>query len=115
VNVLVTTAGARSGEPHAVPLIAVADPGRSGAIGLIASNFGQAHDPDWCRNLRASPEAVAVSREGSRRYRAEEVAGDAHERWFDIGARLYVGYPAYRARAGRHLPVFELSPTPPAG
>jgi deazaflavin-dependent oxidoreductase (nitroreductase family) len=111
-TVFVTTAGARSGRPHTVPLIAVTDQAKPGRIALIASNFGQAHDPDWCRNLRASPEATVLAREGSRRYTAEEVVGEAYGRWFDLGARVYVGYPPYRTRAGRHIPIFELSPFP---
>ena len=111
-TVFVTTTGARSGRPRTVPLIAVTDQAKPGRIALIASNFGQAHDPDWCRNLRALPEATVLSRDGSRRYAAEEVVGEAYERWFDLGARVYVGYPPYRTRAGRHIPVFELTPLP---
>lgn len=111
-TVFVTTAGARSGRPHTVPLIAVTDQAKPGRIALIASNFGQAQDPDWCRNLRASPEATVLARDGSRRYAAEEVTDQAYERWFDLGARVYVGYPPYRSRAGRHIPIFELTPFP---
>lgn len=111
-TVFVTTTGARSGRPHTVPLIAVTDQAKPGMIALIASNFGQAHDPDWCRNLRVSPEATVLTRDGSRRYAAEEVAEEAYERWFDLGTQLYVGYPPYRSRAARHIPIFELAPFP---
>jgi hypothetical protein len=45
-----------------------------------------------------------------RRYAAAEVTGDAYERWFDLGTRIYAGYPEYRERAGRHIPIFELTP-----
>lgn len=111
-TVFVTTTGARTGRPHTVPLIAVSDTAKPGRLALIASNFGQAHDPDWCRNLRASPEVTVVTRDGSRGYAAQEVTGEAYERWFALGAQLYVGYPSYRSRAGRHIPVFELTPLP---
>lgn len=111
-TVFVTTTGARSGRAHTVPLIAVTDGTKPGAVALIASNFGQSHDPDWCRNLRASPEATVLGPDGSRRYAALEVAGEDYERWFALGARLYVGYPPYRSRAGRHIPIFELRPAP---
>jgi deazaflavin-dependent oxidoreductase (nitroreductase family) len=104
-TVFVITAGARSGRPHTVPLIGVTDESKPGRIALIASNFGQAHDPDWCHNLRASPEATVLAPDGSRRYAAEEVTDQAYERWFDLGARVYVGYPSYRTRAGRHIPI----------
>jgi deazaflavin-dependent oxidoreductase (nitroreductase family) len=109
-TVMVTTTGRRSGRPHTVPLIAVSDPDRPGVIALIASNFGQGHDPDWCRNLRADPEAVVLGDEGTRRRRAREVHGAEMERWFALGTEIYTGYPGYRRRAGRPIPVFELEP-----
>lgn len=111
-TVLVTTTGARGGGPHTVPLIAVTDDAAPGRISLIASNFGQSNDPDWCRNLRASPEATVHWPDGPRAYRAREVTGDVAERWFDLGARLYVGYSSYRSRAQRTIPVFELTAFP---
>jgi deazaflavin-dependent oxidoreductase (nitroreductase family) len=109
-TVFVTTTGARGGRPHTVALLAVTDPDRKGRIGLIASNFGQGHDPDWCRNLRASPEATVTGPGAGGRYAADEVSGAAYERWFELGSGIYLGYPGYRARAGRHLPIFELTP-----
>lgn len=109
-TVFVTTTGARSRRPHTVALLAVTDPARAGRIALIASNFGQGHDPDWCRNLRASGEATVTGQDAGGRYTAEEVAGGAYERWFELGSSIYLGYPGYRRRAGRHIPIFELTP-----
>ena len=105
-TVFVTTTEARSGRAHTVPLIAVTDETRPGRIALVASNFGQSHDPGWCRNLRASPEAAV----DGQRYTAQEVSGEAWERWFHLATVLYIGYPSYRSRAGRPIPIFELSP-----
>lgn len=109
-TVMVTTTGRRSGRRHTVPLIAVTDPETPDRLALVASNFGQGHDPDWCHNLRALPEATVEMDGVDRRYRAEEVAGERYERWFARGTGIYLGYPGYRRRAGRHIPVFELSP-----
>jgi deazaflavin-dependent oxidoreductase (nitroreductase family) len=108
-TVFVTTTGAHSGRPHTVPLIAVSDEGKPGRIALVASNFGQGHDPDWCHNLRAWPEA----RVGEDLYAAEEMRGEAWDRWFQCASRIYLGYPPYRSRAGRHIPIFELTPGAP--
>jgi deazaflavin-dependent oxidoreductase (nitroreductase family) len=108
--VLVETRGARTRRSHVVALVAVEDPQKPGRIGLIASNFGRGHDPDWCRNLRRWPEAWVLGEGEPRRYTASEVTGDEYERWFDLGARLHPGYPGYRERAGRHIPIFELTP-----
>jgi deazaflavin-dependent oxidoreductase (nitroreductase family) len=110
-TVFVTTTGRRSGRPHTVPLVRLTDPERPGLVGLIASNFGQGHDPDWCRNLRDRPEVIVAEEGVTRRYTAAEVDGDAYERWFALGTRVYRGFPAYRRRAGRHIPVFELTRT----
>jgi deazaflavin-dependent oxidoreductase (nitroreductase family) len=110
-TVFVTTTGARTGRAHRVTLIAVSDPERPGRLGLIASNFGQSHDPDWCRNLRASREATVADGGGDERaYSCEEVTGAARDRWFALADELYLGYPGYRERAGRTIPVFELTP-----
>lgn len=109
-TVFVTTTGALTGRPHTVPLVAVTDGAKPGRVGLIASNYGRPHDPDWCHNLRARPEAVLHDDEEQARYLAEEVFGEAYERWFALGDQLYMGYKVYRRRAGRHLPVFELTP-----
>jgi deazaflavin-dependent oxidoreductase (nitroreductase family) len=79
--------------------------------GLIASNFGRSHDPDWCRNLRASGEATVADGGGAERaYSCEEVGGAARDRWFALADEINPGYPADRERAGRTIPVFELTP-----
>ena len=110
-TIFVTTRGRRSGDPHTVPLVGITDPERPGVTCVIASNFGQAHDPDWCRNLRARGEALVSAGGENRARRAAEVPpGQAYERWFTLGAGIYVGFPGYRERAGRHIPVFELTP-----
>ena len=108
-TVFVTTTGARSGRPHTVPLIAVTDEAKPGRIALVASNFGQSHDPAWCRNLRASPEADV----DGERYTAEEVGGEAWERWFHLATAIYVGYPLYRSRAGTPHPDLRAEPRRP--
>src|SRR5512147_2125192 len=58
--VIVTTIGAKSGEPRSLPLVAI--PEGENVI-LIASNFGQKHHPAWYYNLRAHPE-VQLTCEG---------------------------------------------------
>ena len=52
--VMVTTIGAKSGQPRQLPLVAIPD-GEN--VILIASNFGQHHHPAWYYNLHAHPQA----------------------------------------------------------
>ncbi len=109
-TVFVTTLGRRSGTPHTVPLVGITDPDRPGLMGLIASNYGQEHDPEWCRNLRSHPEALVAEDGDLTRYAAREVTGDAYERWYALGCEAYSGFRDYRQRVARTIPVFELSP-----
>jgi deazaflavin-dependent oxidoreductase (nitroreductase family) len=58
--VIVTTTGAKSGEPRTVVVFGIPHPD---GLSLIASNFGGAKHPAWYHNLKANPEAT-VSIEG---------------------------------------------------
>jgi deazaflavin-dependent oxidoreductase (nitroreductase family) len=110
-TVFVTTSGRRTGRPHTVPLTRISDPERPDVIGLIGSNFGRPDDPDWALNLRAHPAATVHEAGSERAFTAVEVVGgEPYERWFVLGAAVYRGFGGYRRRAGRHVPVFELTP-----
>ncbi|HEY4826087.1 MAG TPA: nitroreductase family deazaflavin-dependent oxidoreductase, partial [Solirubrobacteraceae bacterium] len=50
--VMITTTGARSGQPRTVPVLGL--PTADG-LAVIASNFGQRRHPGWYFNLRANP------------------------------------------------------------
>jgi deazaflavin-dependent oxidoreductase (nitroreductase family) len=50
--VMLTTTGARTGQPRTTPVLGIPD-GRRPVV--IASNFGQQTDPAWCHNLRGTP------------------------------------------------------------
>ncbi len=106
--VMVTTIGAKSGQPHTLPLVAVPD-GEN--VILIASNFGQKHHPAWYYNLRAHPE-VQLTYEGKTvTYLACETSGEERERCWQKAAQLYSGYTVYKQRAShRQIPVMLLTP-----
>ncbi len=106
--VTVTTVGAKSGQPHALPLVAVPD-GEN--VILIASNFGQDRHPAWYYNLRAHPQ-VQLTYEGKTvTYLARETDDAERERCWQRAVDLYSGYAAYKERAGhRKIGVFLLTP-----
>ena len=52
---LLTTTGARSGQPRVAPLAYTTDNGR---VVVIASKGGAPTHPDWFHNLRANPEVT---------------------------------------------------------
>jgi len=106
--ITLTTTGAKSGQPRAVPLVATPD---GANLIVIASNWGQAHYPAWYHNLRAHPEAQVTQDGQTRPYRARELDGKDRARAWDRAVRLYPGYAAYATRTkGRPIPVFRLSP-----
>ncbi|MFF7254311.1 nitroreductase/quinone reductase family protein [Streptomyces microflavus] len=102
---LLTTTGARTGQPHTTPLGHVRDGDR---LLVVGSNLGAPHHPDWYHNLLAHPtvqvelgdegfQTVAVPAEGPRRD--------------ELLARVVAeapGYAEYRAATGRALPVVVL-------
>ncbi len=106
--VMVTTLGAKSGQPRSLPLVAIPD-GES--VILIASNFGQRHHPAWYYNLHAYPE-VQLTYEGQTvGYVARETTSEERERCWQRAVDLYSGYTRYKECAGqRQIGVFLLTP-----
>ena len=105
---LLTTTGARSGEPRTVPLmLAPLDDG----WGVIASHYGSTRPPAWYFNLRAHPDATLELDGVVHRVRAEQVQGADRERVRQAALAYHSGYTAYEERAGgRDLGFFVLHP-----
>ena len=107
--VMLTTTGAKSGQPRTVPVLGI--PTR-GEVAIIASNFGQYHHPAWYHNLRAHPEAEVVVNGQRHRVRAVEADGERREEIWQEGLRVYPGFGQYEKRAShRQISVFVLEPT----
>lgn len=107
--VMLTTTGARSGQPRTLPVLGIPVDGR---LIVIASNYGQDRNPAWYYNLRAQPKASIIF-EGTRRdVVARELGGEEREHWYARGMDIYPGWASYRERAAhRQIPVIELSPS----
>jgi deazaflavin-dependent oxidoreductase (nitroreductase family) len=108
--ITLTTIGAKSGQPRAVPLVALEDGEK---IIVIASNFGRTKHPAWYYNLRAHPEATVTLRGQTRHYVAHEASAREREQYWQRATSLYGGYGAYKERAGaREIPILVLQPAP---
>jgi deazaflavin-dependent oxidoreductase (nitroreductase family) len=106
--VMLTTTGARSGQPRTVPVLG--QPEGADMI-VVASNFGQRHHPAWYHNLRAHPRATVVVGGARRVVEAQELTGEERERYYERGFRIYPAWRRYRDWAGaREIPVIRLSP-----
>ncbi len=106
--VMLTTTGAKSGENRTLPLLGLPDGER---MVVIASNYGQSHNPSWYHNLRAHPQAELSHDVQTRRVVAREAEGEERERYWRLGLEVYPGWTGYERRAGhRRIPVMVLSP-----
>jgi deazaflavin-dependent oxidoreductase (nitroreductase family) len=106
--VLLTTTGARSGQPRTNLLIVVTEGAR---LICYPTNFGGSRMPGWAYNLRANPHAQVTYREHSAPYRAREAAPAERAHYWALADDIYVGYAAYRRRIqNREIPIFVLEP-----
>ena len=105
--IMLTTTGAKSGEPRSMPLVGVP---LDDDLALIGSNYGQERTPGWVYNLEANPEATVSFRDRSIDVTARPATDAEADRAFEIAAGFYPGYGKYRARAShRTIRVFVLN------
>jgi len=104
---LLTTRGRRTGAAHVTPLGYIED--GDGYV-VVGSAGGAPSDPDWCRNLVATP-AVTVE-VGAAAYpaRATVAAGPERQRLFDRLEAALPGMAKYAEASGRQVPVVVLTP-----
>lgn len=104
-GVVITTIGARTGLPRAVPVIRFE---HEGIYAVVGSKGGNAHDPDWCANLRAHREVLL--QDGKQIYSmvAREVWGDERETWWRRVIATHPVFELYAERTTRVIPVFVL-------
>jgi deazaflavin-dependent oxidoreductase (nitroreductase family) len=107
---LLTTTGAKTGQPRTLPLLYAADGDR---LLLIASNYGRPSHPAWYRNLVANPKVDVLAGNYSGSYTASEITDPAErDHAWDLALDLYAGYGDYEARAAdRTIPLVRLERT----
>jgi deazaflavin-dependent oxidoreductase (nitroreductase family) len=104
--IVLTTRGARSGEPRTTHLLGIPI---GDTLALIGTNFAQAGTPSWVHNLLVHPGATVTYRQSQVGVNAREVSGAEYEQVFAAAALVYPGYGAYRARLTHRQPkVFVL-------
>jgi deazaflavin-dependent oxidoreductase (nitroreductase family) len=103
--VLLTTTGARSGQPRVAPLASFEDGDR---LFVIASKGGAPTHPDWFHNIKASA-AVTVER-GTETFRAEavEVSQPERDQLYAKAVAVMPGFGEYQEKTDRIIPVVEL-------
>jgi deazaflavin-dependent oxidoreductase (nitroreductase family) len=102
---LLTTTGARTGEPRTTPMMYVPDGDR---LLVIASNAGAPKHPDWYRNLVANPD-VTVEVDAERFEATAEVpSGAERDRLFAGIVEKYPFFADHQAGITRTIPVVVL-------
>jgi deazaflavin-dependent oxidoreductase (nitroreductase family) len=102
---LLTTTGAKSGQPRVSPLAYFRIDGKLIIIGSFA---GADVNPAWVHNLRADPSAhVEIGNESSD-VAARELPPDERDELFGRIAAASPGFAGYQAKTTRVIPVFEL-------
>ncbi|MCA1666399.1 MAG: nitroreductase family deazaflavin-dependent oxidoreductase [Thermomicrobia bacterium] len=102
---LLTTTGAKSGQPRTSPLVYTTDGDR---IVIIASKGGAPTNPDWYRNLVAHPTATVELGTEKFQARATVIEGQERERLYDQQAAQIPGFAEYQQKTTRQIPVIVL-------
>ena len=106
--ILLTTVGAKSGEPRISPLVYTTD---GDQMVIIASKGGAPSNPDWYYNLVANPVATAEVGTEAFPVTATEATGDERKRLFDQMAAIMPYFAEYQRNTDREIPVFTLTRT----
>lgn len=102
---LLTTTGAKSGQPRTTPLVHTMDGDR---IVIIASKGGAPTNPDWYRNLVANPTATVEMGTEKFQVRARVAEGEERQRLYDHQAALMPNFAEYQKKTSRQIPVVIL-------
>jgi deazaflavin-dependent oxidoreductase (nitroreductase family) len=105
--VLLTYKGAKSGKIRKTPLMRIA---HNGTYAVVASNAGAPTHPLWYRNIVANPVVELQDGAVKQEMRAREAFGEEKGEWWKRADAAWPDFPAYRARAGREIPVLVLEP-----
>lgn len=102
---ILTTRGAKSGEPRENPLVYTRD---GNHYLIVASKGGAPTHPAWYHNLVAHPE-VTVEVGGEKfKARAHVADGDEYERLYQHHAGINPNFHEYRQKTSRKIPVIVL-------
>ncbi|MGI8856108.1 MAG: nitroreductase family deazaflavin-dependent oxidoreductase [Thermomicrobiales bacterium] len=102
---LLTSTGAKSGQPRTMPLVYTTD---GDHIVVIASKGGAPTNPDWYHNLVANPVATIEMPDETFQVRATVVEGAERERLYSAQAALMPGFAEYQEKTTRQIPVVVL-------
>ena len=102
---LLTTTGARSGQPRVAPLAYTTDNDR---LVVIASKGGAPTHPDWFYNVRSNPDVTVELGAEAFPARATILQRAERQRLFDQMAAQMPNFAEYQRNTTRQIPVIVL-------
>jgi deazaflavin-dependent oxidoreductase (nitroreductase family) len=105
-SIVLTTTGARSGEPRRTPLATIP---LDGDLYVVGSNFGTERHPAWSYNLIADPTASVTYEGRERQVSATLLDAESKQAVWPRLVEVWPLYDRYVERSGRDLRVFRLS------
>ena len=105
---LLTSTGAKSGQPRLAPLAYLTIDGK---MIIIGSKAGADTNPDWVHNLRADPAAHIEVGTETYDVTARELPADERDEMYPKVVALAPGFGDYQSKTSRVIPLFELQRT----
>jgi len=105
---LLTSTGAKSGQPRLAPLAYLTIDGK---MIIIGSKAGADTNPDWVHNLRANPRAHIEVGTDAYEVIARELPPEERDEMYPKVVALAPGFGEYQAKTSRVIPLFELART----
>ena len=103
--ILLTTTGAKTGQPRIIPLMHV--PYENGVL-AVASKGGAVKDPEWYHNLLAHPRVTVEVGNEKFETTARILTGAERARAFEKAVEVFPPYGEYQKKAPREIPVIAL-------
>ncbi len=103
--ILLTTTGAKTGQPRIAPLMLVNDGDR---LLAVASKGGAPKHPDWYLNLLAHPQVTVEVGTEKFTTTARVLTGAEREQAFKRAAEVFPPYAQYQQMTTREIPVIAL-------
>ena len=103
--ILLTTKGAKTGQPRIIPLMYVPYGNQILAIG---SKGGAVKHPEWYYNVLAHPDVTVEVGNEKFETTARILAGAEREKAFEKAVEVFPPYGKYQKKAPREIPVIAL-------
>jgi deazaflavin-dependent oxidoreductase (nitroreductase family) len=106
-TLVITTTGAKSGQPRTTPLACMPD--GDGVFYVVGSNFGTEKHPAWSGNLIATPKATVVYAGKTMTVDARLLSDEEKAQVWPRLTKVWPTYDTYVTKTDRNLRVFRLT------